>query len=854
MVKPLNKSIIKIKQWFARLNLTIEKALVIALILVVSSISYTAYLAYQSFIQLTEAVGRGSESEVKMLLIKGISGDLAAAESNIKSYGLSRDKSYLGAYHASIQSARIGLTKLDSLIAPESKQQQTFDSMSYYMLEKIEYLQAFAGIQERGSVVNELNVLSRQIEENKKLLAYYLGERGVEARKKEEQQKPGFFKRVFSGKSIQKAEADRKNKELKDATTRLGAQIKMMEKVKGEIGQVKRRQGSTLKDIDKKELSITQQNKALSEKVSAWVVSLEMDELANTRLMIEDIDRRHNKTDKLIGVFSLTGAIFLIIIGYVVYTFISRKNSYQAALLEAKNEAEQYSLLQEQFLANMSHEIRTPMNAIAGFTEQLLKTSLQNNQRTFVDIIHQSVGYLLVVVNDILDYAKLKADKLTIEELPFSVLGVTEEAALLLQETAKSKGLQLEVYAGKNLPDIVVSDPVRFKQIMLNLMGNALKFTSHGQITVTVNCIEQTPDLCSIQVRIQDTGIGISASNLDRIFNAFEQAERSIARKYGGSGLGLSITQKLVRLLNGTIALTSKEGQGTEVVMLFRWPVQQSISPTVASPAFTMDLFASTFKDKTVLIADDEEWNVQLLTVILDAYGIAYQTARNGKEVLEIISNHKIDLVLMDVRMPEMDGFEATRAIRKLSGVQHKIPVMGITADTTGKQIQRCYDSGMNAVLSKPFRQAILAEKMVTTLTQSSAKQPSLPEMTEQPRTASKKQPYSIAVLEEMGKGDSAFMIKMLRIFMENGDQTFKQMPILLNERKWNEIADLAHKMMPATRQLEADNLLAQLKQIEKTAMQKHTSGLDELIRRAADEFKAIYKSMEKTIEHVKNS
>lgn len=627
-----------------------------------------------------------------------------------------------------------------------------------------------------------------------------------------------------------------------------------MEKVKGEIGQVKRRQGSTLKDIDKKELSITQQTKELNGKMNAWMVSLEMEEMANTRLMIEDIDRRHNRTDKLIGVFSIIGAIFLVVIGYVVYTFIHRKNAYQTALLYAKNEAEQYSLLQEQFLANMSHEIRTPMNAISGFTEQLLTTPLQEKQRTFVNIIHQSVGYLLVVVNDILDYAKLKADKLTIEELPFSVLEVTNESVLLLKETAKAKGLRLEVEVGQNLPATVMSDPIRFKQIMLNLLGNALKFTPEGAITVTLNCIEQTPESCVLEVKVKDTGIGISAAGLERIFNAFEQAERSIARKYGGSGLGLSITQKLVLLLNGTITLSSKEGQGTEAVMVFRWPLQQFAPQSEAASEFSMDVFVSTFKDKTVLVADDEEWNVQLLTSVFDSYGITYKTARNGKEVLAMIATHKIDFVLMDVRMPEMDGFEATRSIRKLEGAKREIPIMGITADTTEKQIQRCYESGMNSVLSKPFKQISLGEKMVATLTASVNKLTVSHKSDEEPPLSAQKQQYSIAVLEEMGKGDTGFIVKMMHIFMENGLQTFIQMPQLRKAQKWDEIGDLAHKMMPAARQLEADSLLTQLKQIEKAAAQQQATELDKLISEASKEFDTIYKSMEKTIEQVKNS
>jgi signal transduction histidine kinase/DNA-binding response OmpR family regulator len=731
---------------------------------------------------------------------------------------------------------------------PISRQPLTV--FSYYVEQKIIYLREFIKIQERGSVVNELNVLTRQIEQNKKLLAFYINAGDAEQKQQAEKEKPGFFKRVFKGKAIKKEEAKTKDKQLKDATQQLSSQIRMMEKVKGEIGQVKRRQGSTLKNIDNKELSITQNNKVLNEKLNAWMVSLEMDELAYTRMMIEDIDKRHNKTDKLIGIFSLMGAVFLVIIGYVVAGFISRKNAYQAALLAAKNEAEQYSLLQEQFLANMSHEIRTPMNAISGFTEQLLKTPLQQNQRSYLTIVQQSVGYLLVVVNDILDYAKLKADKLTIEHYPFSVPIVIDEVLLLLEETASQKGIRMGVTQAGHVPPVVVSDPVRLKQILLNLLGNALKFTSAGEVNVTITCVDPLPDSCTIQIAIKDTGIGISAKNLTKIFNAFEQAELSTSRKYGGSGLGLSITQKLVSLLNGKISLHSEEGKGTEVILVFDWPVQQHIQEISLAAHFEMESFVSVSTGKCFLIADDEEWNSTLLSTIFDSYQINYVIAKNGKEVLDIVAAKHIDLILMDARMPELDGFEATREIRRFASPKAQVHIIGITADVTDKQIAACYESGMNAVLGKPFSEQLLGEKIYQVLSGSLVKhQPSLAAVIK-PDVISAAG-YSIAVLEEMGNGDGQFTIKMLRIFMQNGRQALEQMGKSLQQQQIHEIGNLAHKIMPSARQLEALRLLRLLKEIEQAVSGGQHTMLDPLITNALEEFNTIHAGMEKIIKQL---
>lgn len=852
MTPPLSTILKKGKQVLNRLRISVETALVISVVLVVSSLSYTAYLAYQSLIQLTEVVSKGSESEVKMLLIKGVSNDLTGAESNIKSYGLSKEKAYLGAYQTSLKNVRFGMHKLDSLIPAGSKQQRTLDSVSVYVQQKTDYLQEFVRIQQRGSVVNELNVLTTQIEQNKKLLAYYLGDQDDEVAKEQEADEPSFLKRVFKARELKEEELNAKLEEQKEATGRLSNQIQMMEKVKGEIGQVKRRQGSTLKDIDDKELSITQKHKVLNEKLNAYMVSLEMDEMAQTRRIIEDIDKRHNRTDKLIGVFSLMGAVFLVIIGFVVSIFIKRKNSYQAALVDAKNQAEKYSLLQEQFLANMSHEIRTPMNAISGFTDQLLKTPLQEKQYSYLRIVQQSVGYLVVIINDILDYAKLKADKLTVEHIPFSVTQVLTDALLLLGDSASNKGIRTSINISTDIPHTVISDPIRLKQIMLNLLGNAVKFTTEGEVVVNLKCVNVQPHSSTIEITVKDTGIGISEKNIGKIFNAFEQAELSTARNYGGSGLGLSITQKLVELLHGKISIQSKEGVGTEVTMVFEWATSapQQEKPTTDQVAFSMDSFASLVAGKCILIADDEEWNSTLLSTILESYNANYLIAQNGREAIDIVSSRDVDIVLMDVRMPDIDGFEATREIRK--GAKAGIPIIGITADMTARQINLCYESGMNAVLGKPFTELQLGEMLHQVLSPSTEPKHSPTHLPDVKQTeASSKQPYSIAVLEEMGGGDPLFTIKMLRIFMQNGKKTLEQMSASIEQKRYTEVADAAHKMLPSARQLEADELLSLLKQMEEKTKTQQTDGLDVLFLKAHKAFEEIYNDMEKIIKQL---
>jgi signal transduction histidine kinase/DNA-binding response OmpR family regulator len=846
MIEPLKQFIEQIKLKLSRFQWSFEWILIGALIIITSSVLYTAYLAYQSLVQLTEVVAQGSESEVKLLIIKSISSDLASAESNIKSYGLSKQKTYLSYYRKSIKNVDTEMAKLDTLILKDSKQQVIYDSIAFYVTQKIAYLKEFAQIQERGSVVKELNILTYQIEQNKKILAYYLGD---QTKSKQTEDKLGFLRRLFGGKSIKKKEAEAKSSQQQESVNRLTEQIHMMEKVKGEIGKVKRRQGSTLKSIDEEELTITQKNKDISEKMNSFLVSLEMDELAHTRRIIEDIDKRHQKSDRLISVVSIMGALFLVLIGFVVISFIRKKNTYQLALLHAKNEAEQYSLLQERFLANMSHEIRTPMNAISGFTEQLLKTTLEDKQRSYLGIVQQSATYLLVIINDILDYARLKADKLTVESIVFSVEQVVTDSVNMLMNSAAAKGVSIKVKKEGTLPPKLLGDPIRLKQVLLNVLGNALKFTHKGTVEVILINKQTEDHRPIIQIQVKDTGIGISQQNLAKIFNAFEQAEVSTNRRFGGSGLGLSITQKLVELLNGSIQLESTEGKGTTVTLQFDWSaptVGMASEPTALSEDSAKKY--AVLKDKRILIADDEEWNTVLLSTILEAYGITLTIVKNGKDAVGKIKDQPYDLVLMDVRMPEMDGFEAASLIRK----QSNIPIIGLTADMTEPQVKKCYVSGMNAVLGKPFTEMELCELINQTLQHPNQQYHPLPVDASPQKAASQPSTFSIRVLQEMSNGDTAFVQQMLSIFIKNGRESMSQMVEALKQKELNTIANHAHKMMPSVRQLDADRLLAGLKNIEKMANEKNIKSLGKLIEDMNTEFEGICASMQKTIDQLK--
>ena len=517
----------------------------------------------------------------------------------------------------------------------------------------------------------------------------------------------------------------------------------------------------------------------------------------------------------------------------MVISFIHKKNKYQIALIAAKTEAENYSQLQERFLANMSHEIRTTMNAIAGFTEQLLKTELKVKQRSYLVIVKQSIQHLLVVINDILDYAKLRSDKLDIEFLPSSLSNTIKETTDLLNRIAAQKGIKLHVHIDSDLHDSLKFDEVRMKQVLLNLISNAIKFTDKGSVTVNATFNGEQSGDAFLVITIIDTGIGISENNLQKIFNAFEQAEVSTTRKYGGSGLGLSITQRLVQLLNGTIQIESKEGIGTQVKLQFRFQFSEQTQPEAIEQRDETDIH-SVLQHKNILIADDEEWNTNLLGTILEQYDVHYTVVKNGKDVIALLHQQLFDVILMDVRMPELNGFETTKSIRKMTKPYAEIPIIGLTADTSDAQLKLCSQAGMNAVLGKPFTELDLCRLIVQNLTQKNDSH----EMNHLKKVKHEMQPedqqelsqsYSLDILHKMSNEDEVFLIKMLGIFRDNGTKYFEQIKQGIEEKDFELVSDMAHKMAPSVRHLEASTLLTLLKQIEAKANQKDKINLIKL-------------------------
>jgi PAS domain S-box-containing protein len=409
------------------------------------------------------------------------------------------------------------------------------------------------------------------------------------------------------------------------------------------------------------------------------------------------------------------------ILKYVAIRFdITDRKAAEESLRQATLTANTASEAKAQFLANISHEIRTPMNGIIGFTSLLSEQNLDQDQSRSVQIIRNCSEHLLVLINDFLDFSKIEAGKVDLEIRPFDLKQLIEESCYLVNEIVEKKGLHLERYIAEDSPRLIMSDPTRVRQILINLISNAVKFTENGAITLTLDAKPTDGDSYELLFCVKDSGIGIATENIDKLFTAFSQAEASTTRRFGGTGLGLAICKKMVELLGGRIWIESKEGQGSSFYFTIMAKSVNHLENSLEGAAINEinEINSNLGKDQPlhILVAEDNSVNQLLVKSLLAKLGYTATFVSNGREAVNAAANERYDVILMDIQMPEMDGFSATREILSKQRGETRLEIIALTANAMEDDRKKCLACGMTGFIPKPYRLTNLSDELMAAI------------------------------------------------------------------------------------------------------------------------------------------
>lgn len=510
-----------------------------------------------------------------------------------------------------------------------------------------------------------------------------------------------------------------------------------------------------------------------------------------------------------------------------IHLDITAQKELEHELIKAKEAAEASTEAKEAFLANMSHEIRTPMNAISGMANQLNKTTLDTNQQFYLNTIRSSADSLLVIINDILDLSKIESGKLDIEKIGFEPKRVIGHVMEVMQHRAEEKGLKFtNSFCDQQLSEVLIGDPYRISQIMLNLVSNAIKFTHKGQVDISCRVLQDLEKQQLIEARVQDTGVGMEKEFIAQLFEKFSQEDSSVSRKYGGTGLGMSICKELIELMEGKISVVSEKNKGTIVSFILRMPKGRSEDlPKKANMRVDTELL----NGKKILVTDDNEINRLLASTILVNFGAHITEASNGVEAFECIINGDFDLILMDVQMPVMDGLEATKLIREK--VKNHIPIIALTAFALKGDNQKCFAAGMDDYLSKPFEEIELLQVVSRWLGKSTNFEKERKE-----ETAVESPLYDLSQIENIGRGSQDFVKKMITLFTEQLPISLKDLTEAYAAQDFDKISKIAHRIKPSIDNMGIVSLKEDVREIEMFAGEYGKSERLECLMKKLDE------------------
>lgn len=498
-----------------------------------------------------------------------------------------------------------------------------------------------------------------------------------------------------------------------------------------------------------------------------------------------------------------------------IHLDITDQKKLESDLEKEKTNALKSSNAKEVFLANMSHEIRTPLNAIVGFLRELDKLELTGLQKDYINNCSIASKHLLSIINNILDISKIESGEMSLESVDFVFEKSISNVTTVLHPMLKQKELDFNITISKEIRNVLVGDAMRLQQILYNLVGNAIKFTSTGSISINCEVVDDSTFSQKLKISISDTGIGMESSFVSTIFNKFSQEDKETTRKYGGTGLGLPITKELVELMGGTIEIESEKNRGTTICLYLNYPKsskENAVDLDIVKPVIRL-------KNISILLVEDNYLNRMVAQNSLQYYNCEVTEAENGLEAVEILKNKTFDIILMDIQMPIMGGIEAVLIIRNELNIT--TPIIALTANAFKTEIDKCKKAGMNDYVAKPFDEDILIETIAkyTVNKITSVAEPGFPE------TASIEKLYNLTTLQNLSRNNNEFVLKMIGFFVEQTIATIEKIDAALESNNFLEISQLIHKIRPSTDHMGVLSIQSEMKTLEKIAKETQNKG-----------------------------